>query len=155
MSEEKKDFTIKDRRIFSEDSPDTSEKEDKKKPTSGKTKEQALEKEDQEQVQTDTSEEAVAEDTAAEKEQEAEPQMPEINFSTFVLSLNASALVNLGAIENPATGKKEKNLSLAKQTIDIIGMLAEKTGGNLTTDEENLLKHILYDLRINYVKEKG
>ena len=56
--------------------------------------------------------------------------MPEINFSTFVFSLNASALVNLGEIENPATGKKEKSLSLAKQTIDILGMLAEKTSKN-------------------------
>ena len=65
-------FTIKDRRIFSEDSPDTDEKEDKKKPTSKKTKEQTLEKEDKEQAQTDTSGEAVAEDIAAEEEPEAE-----------------------------------------------------------------------------------
>ncbi|MDQ1330547.1 MAG: hypothetical protein QG578_810, partial [Thermodesulfobacteriota bacterium] len=78
----------------------------------------------------------------------------EINFPTFIMSLNASALVNLGILDNPATGKKEINLILAKQTIDILCMLEEKTRGNLTADEESMLKNILYDLRIIYVKEK-
>ena len=155
MSEEKKDFVVKDRRIFSEDSLGTDEKEANKKPASKETEAPAPEGEGKKEFQTDKADEAAPGDTAAEKEQEAEPQMPEINFSTFVFSLNASALVNLGEIENPATGKKEKSLSLAKQTIDILGMLAEKTSKNLTTDEEKLLKGILYDLRINYVRQKG
>ena len=68
--------------------------------------------------------------------------------------MNASALVHLGAIEDPATGKKEKNLPMAKQTIDILSMLEEKTRGNLSGDEENILKNVLYDLRILFVKEK-
>ena len=63
--------------------------------------------------------------------------------------------VHLGLIEDPATGKKDKNLSIAKQTIDILGMLEEKTSGNLSKEEEDMLKNILYDLRILYVKEKG
>ncbi len=78
--------------------------------------------------------------------------LPEINFATFIFSLNSSALVHLGMVEDPATGKKEKNLLLAKQTIDIIGMLEKKTKGNLTGDEDQLLKNILHDLRIMYVK---
>ena len=94
------------------------------------------------------------EEPVPEAEEEA-AQLPEINFQTFVFSLNASALVQLGMMDDPATGRKEKNLSLAKQTIDILSMLQEKTEGNLTDDEENLLKNILYDLRIRYVKEKG
>lgn len=81
--------------------------------------------------------------------------LPQINFSTFVISLNASALVHLGQLEDPASGTKSKNLPMAKQTIDILSMLAEKTKGNLLVDEENILKNILYDLRINYVREKG
>ncbi|HUV78389.1 MAG TPA: DUF1844 domain-containing protein [Desulfobacterales bacterium] len=81
--------------------------------------------------------------------------MPEINFPTFIFSLNSSALMHLGVIEDPGTGKTVKNLSIAKQTIDILGMLKEKTQGNLTEDEANMLKHILYDLRMIYVKEKG
>jgi len=81
--------------------------------------------------------------------------LPKINFSTFVISLNASALVHLGQLEDPASGTKSKNLPMAKQTIDILSMLAEKTKGNLLVDEENILKNLLYDLRINYVREKG
>ena len=80
-------------------------------------------------------------------------QLPEINFPTFVISLNASALLHLGAIEDPNTGEKAKNLPMAKQTIDILSMLEEKTKGNLTEEEEKIIKNVLYDLRILYVKE--
>lgn len=79
--------------------------------------------------------------------------MPELDFSTFIMSLNASALYNLGAIPDPTTGQKTKNVSMAKQTIDIIGMLKEKTRGNLNEDEKNLIENILHDLRLMYVKE--
>jgi hypothetical protein len=81
--------------------------------------------------------------------------LPKIDFATFMLSLNSSALVQLGLIEDPASGQKTKNLPLAKQTIDLLAMLEEKTRGNLTGDEENILKNLLYELRILYVKEKG
>ena len=81
--------------------------------------------------------------------------LPKIDFSTFVLSINSSALVQLGLIEDPSTGQKTKNIPLAKQTIDILGMLEEKSAGNLTEDEENILKNILYELRMLYVKETG
>lgn len=81
--------------------------------------------------------------------------LPKIDFATFVLSINSSALVQLGLIEDPASGQKTKNPALAKQTIDLLAMLEEKTRGNLTHDEENILKNILYELRMLYVKEKG
>ena len=83
------------------------------------------------------------------------PPLPAINFATFLFSLNSSALVQLGVMEDPMTGEKIKNLPLAKQTIDVISMLEEKTRGNLDADEAAMLKNILYDLRILYVKEKG
>jgi len=92
------------------------------------------------------------EKTAACEGTEA-PPLPEINFATFIFSLNSAVLVHLGLVEEPLTGKKEKNLPLAKQTIDILGMLEEKTGGNLSGDEEKLLTNILHDLRMMYVKE--
>jgi len=79
--------------------------------------------------------------------------MPGVNFSTFVLSLNSSALVNLGQISDPATGGRDKNLQLAKSTIDVIMLLEEKTRGNLSTDEANLIKNILHDLKLAYVRE--
>ena len=82
-------------------------------------------------------------------------KMPELNFSTFVISLNSSALVHLGVINEPSTNQKIKDLAIAKQTIDILGVLDEKTKGNLTDEEAKLLKNILHDLRMMYVKEKG
>jgi hypothetical protein len=81
--------------------------------------------------------------------------LPEIDFSTFIMSLNASALVHLGVLEDPMTGKKVKNLPLGKQTVDMLRMLQEKTRGNLTEEEGKLLQGILYDLKIAYVRQKG
>jgi hypothetical protein len=78
--------------------------------------------------------------------------LPKIDFPTFVLSLNSSALVQLGLIDDPDSGQKAKNLPLAKQTIDMLAMLEEKTKGNLTDDEEKILTNILYELRMLYVK---
>jgi hypothetical protein len=92
---------------------------------------------------------------AGKKESAAAPPLPTINFATFIFSLNSSALVQLGMMEDPMTGEKTKNLPLAKQTIDILSMLEEKTSGNLDADEAAMLKNILYDLRIHYVKERG
>lgn len=82
-------------------------------------------------------------------------QLPKVDFSTFIFSLNSAVLVHLGVLDEPGTGNKVKNLDLAKQTIDILGMLQEKTQGNLAADEENMLKNILYDLRMLFVKEAG
>jgi hypothetical protein len=94
-------------------------------------------------------------DTAGETDSGTESQipLPEMNFSTFVVSLNASALMHLGLMADPIQGQKVKNLELGKQTIDILVMLEEKTRGNLATEEEKLLQSILYDLRINFVKQ--
>ncbi|WP_300669254.1 DUF1844 domain-containing protein [Desulfoluna sp.] len=80
--------------------------------------------------------------------------LPGINFSTFVFSLNSSALVHLGLITAPGGREKAINLPLAKQTIDILGMLEEKTAGNLTGEETNLMSNMLHDLRLRYVKLK-
>jgi hypothetical protein len=81
--------------------------------------------------------------------------LPEINFINFLFSLSTSVLIQLGEIQDPVSEEIAKNLPLAKQTIDLIGMLKEKTKGNLTPDEEKLIENILYDLRIRYVKAVG
>jgi hypothetical protein len=138
--EGKTDFVVKDRRIFADGNVDAKEKEKKEAPPAEDKKEAAAKEPDKK--------------PAAEK-QEPPLQFPAINFSTFVASLNASALLHLGIIEDPTSGTKNKSLPMAKQTIDILSMLQEKTTGNLSEEEENLLKNILYDLRIMYVKEKG
>jgi hypothetical protein len=138
--EVKTDFVVKDRRIFADGNLDAKEKEKKEAPPAKEKKEAAAKESDKK--------------PAAEK-QEPPLQFPAINFSTFVASLNASALLHLGVIEDPSSGAQNKSLPMAKQTIDILSMLQEKTTGNLSEEEENLLKNILYDLRIMYVKEKG
>lgn len=78
--------------------------------------------------------------------------LPEINFTNFLFSISTSALIQLGEIEDPINQKTVKNLPLAKQTIDLIGMLKEKTKGNLTPEESKLIENILFDLRMRYVK---
>ena len=82
-------------------------------------------------------------------------KLPIITFSTFIVSLNAAVLANLGIIDEPGTGKRIKNLPVAKQTIDVLSMLEEKTRGNLTQDEATMLQSVLYHLRIIYVRELG
>jgi uncharacterized membrane protein len=91
----------------------------------------------------------------SDSEQDVNPESKTLpmDFSTFIFSLNSSALVLLGIVEDPATGEKVKNILAAKQTIDILGMIEEKTRGNLTDDEKRLLQNILRELRILYVKE--
>jgi hypothetical protein len=76
---------------------------------------------------------------------------PSIDFHTFVLSLGSSALMHLGELERPGEGAAEKDLPMAKHTIDILAMLQEKTRGNLTPDEAKLLESLLFDLRLRFV----
>jgi hypothetical protein len=122
--EEKKGFTIRDRRSTAQSEPE------------GKKTEEARD------IRTPRGAE----------EQESD-NLPEIDFPSFIFSLSTSALLHLGEIADPVTQQKEKNLPLAKQTIDILGLLREKTRGNLTPDEEKILDSILADLRWRYIRE--
>jgi hypothetical protein len=133
MPEQEKGFSVKDRRMFSQEGQPTPPEE----PGPAETQDRK------------------PEDPAAAGTEPPPPPLPEIHFPTFIPSLNASALVHLGIIEDPVSGKAEKNLAMAKQTIDILSMLQQKTVANLTPEEEAMLKSILYDLRILYVKERG
>lgn len=80
--------------------------------------------------------------------------LPKIDFSSFILSLYSSGLVHLGKVEDPSTGEKKTDLALARHTIDMIAMLQEKTKGNLTRDEENLLKSLLSEIRLAFVEAR-
>lgn len=77
---------------------------------------------------------------------------PGIDFATFILSLSHSAYMHLGDAPNPVDGRIERNLTMARQTIDLLGLLEEKTQGNLTGDEERVLEQALYELRLRYVE---
>jgi hypothetical protein len=89
----------------------------------------------------------------AAKTSAQKPPLPEITFSSFIISLSSSAFVHLGDMPDPATGEIKKDLSLAKQTIDLLGLLREKTRNNLLEEEEKLFDHLLYELRMRYLKE--
>jgi hypothetical protein len=81
--------------------------------------------------------------------------LPTIDFSMLVLSLSQTVLVHLGDAPDPdapESGPAKRNLPLARQTIDMLGMLQEKTKGNLTGSEERLIDQVLYDLRLRFVE---
>lgn len=79
--------------------------------------------------------------------------MEKPNFSQIVITLAQTAYVHLGVIDDPFSKKKDKNLEQAKFTIDMLDILKEKTMGNLTKEESNLLEDILYDLHMKYLYE--
>jgi hypothetical protein len=79
-------------------------------------------------------------------------EYPPVDFHTFILSLGSSALLHLGELDHPDGHASKPDLALAKHTIDIIGMLQEKTKGNLSPPEERLIESLLYDLRLRYVE---
>ena len=131
--QEGKGFTVQDRRRFS---PDTGEAREDSADSPKQT------------VEAVSSSEAQA---ARADEAQQEP-LPEINFSTFVISLSTQALMHLGEIANPISGKIDADVSAAKQMIDMLGMIREKTGGNLNANEDRLMQDILFDLRMKYVE---
>lgn len=77
--------------------------------------------------------------------------MPEVTFPAIVMSFNTSALYHLGEIADPATGKKIVDLDVARHAIDTLAVMQQKTKGNLTSDEEQMLKNILYDIKLRFV----
>jgi len=127
-AEEEKGFTVKDRRFSAK-----------------KAEKPELQVRQEGEPEASRGKEAFAEQSP----------LPEIDFSHFIFSLSTSALIQLGEVQDPFTQEKEKNLPLAKQTIDLIAMLKEKTKGNLTPEEGKIIENLLYDLRMRYVKASG
>ncbi len=77
------------------------------------------------------------------------PETPDFGF--FITTLALQAAIFLGQMENPSTNKKEENLPQAKFIIDTLGMLKEKTKGNLTEEENQMAENLLYELRTQYI----
>ena len=84
-------------------------------------------------------------------DQDGKCVMPEVTFMAFIMSLNTSALFHLGESADPVTGKKLVDLSLARHAIDTLTLLQTKTKGNLDDDETDMLKNILYDVKLRFV----
>lgn len=142
--EEKEDkgFVVKDRRKVSLDDLD--------RESGAQESQQQTEQPAQEQ----TVRAGAAEEPSLERGGSRSP-MPEVTFSTFVFSLSSSALVHLGEIPDPDSQRPQVDLPLAKQIIDTLGMLHDKTKGNLDQDEDRMLKNLLHDLRLRYVQKSG
>lgn len=75
-----------------------------------------------------------------------------IAFTTFIIGLASTSLIHLGETVNPETGRAERNLELARESLELLSMLREKTRGNLTEEEEKLFNHLLTDLRLRFVE---
>lgn len=80
-------------------------------------------------------------------------QPPTIDFSTFILSLAGSAMMHMGLVPDPGGGPPEVDLAMARQTIDMLVMLRDKTHGNLDSEENTLLDRILHDVRMAFVEQ--
>ncbi|HUR32273.1 MAG TPA: DUF1844 domain-containing protein [Vicinamibacterales bacterium] len=82
--------------------------------------------------------------------------MADISFTQFVISLASSAAIHFGDMPDPAgTTVPEPNLEGARQMIEILGLLEEKTKGNLTAEERQVLEQVLYELRLRFVQVSG
>lgn len=77
---------------------------------------------------------------------------PHIDLSTFVLSVSSAAMMGLGVIPQFQTQKSEVNLTVAKQNIDLLELLYEKTKGNRTPEEEQLFEKVLFDTRMRFIE---
>lgn len=137
--EEEKGFVVKDRRRFASE-----EETREESPAEGKAGEQ-------EGTQRPES----GPEKSSEETSHHHGPFPEVSMATFIFSLSSSALVHLGEIPEPETSRTSVDLPMAKQIIDTLGMLQEKTQGNLDQDEDRLLKSVLYDLRMRYVQKSS
>lgn len=141
--EKGKGFKVQDRRRFSAEGEPRAESEEE--PAADAP---AAERESPPAMDKVAAANAEAQYAGAQQASGAE----EINFANFVVGLSLEALAALGEIPDPSSGQRRSDLRAAQQFIDIIGMLREKTTGNLDRDEEKLLETILFDLRMKYVE---
>jgi hypothetical protein len=131
--EEETEFRVTDKRIFRED---------------GELRDESSEKKSQSDSESGSSETAGARNPAAEEPPEP---LPRIDFTSYTLSYYTQGLVLLGEVPNPYTNKTEEDIEGARHMIDILTMLEEKTKGNLSVQEQQLLESVLYELRMKFM----
>lgn len=131
MVDEEKGFVIKDRRSFDD-------------------KGQAREQQETEAEKAETPRGKA--EAPGERPKRSSIPLPEVNFTALVFSLSSSALLHLGEMPDPESGRNVRDLPLAKHAIDTIAMLKDKTRGNLSEEEQKFTETVLTDLRWRYVK---
>jgi len=111
---------------------------------------------DEEKKKVDESwKEAIKKEKEAIKDTQGSFVPPEPDFNFFITTLALQASISLGQVPNPASNKAEEDLVQAKFLIDTLGMLQEKTKGNLTAEESGLLENLLYELRMHYIEKSN
>ncbi len=145
--EEQSAFKVTDRRMFTtegeireQQQPDPGEQAPPQKEEPPKASQEEKPKASQEPSQKEE----------AERTAERDPSQG-VNFASFLLSLATTGMVHLGEIPDPGSGQKMEDLEAARQMIDILGILKEKTEGNLSAEEAHLLENVLYELRMKFM----
>ncbi len=142
--EESKGFKVQDRRRFSA--------EGELKPEFSQAAEESAEPPKEAQRAASVAQPPPSPAATASHGAEAGPEM---TFASFLVGLSAQVLIHLGEVPDPASGEIHRDLGGAEQLIDLIGILQEKTRGNLDTGEASMLEAILFDLRMKYVELAG
>jgi len=141
-----------------QEKPELEIKSDEDWKTRVKAEDTALDQRRETEKKTPDKEEQPREKPAEEKQssqkpkQEQLPPLPKATFESLVGMYSTQAMVALGVIPNPISGEAEPQLELAMHFIDLLGVVEEKTKGNLTNDEENLLSTTLHQLRMGFVE---
>jgi hypothetical protein len=169
MSEEESNFKVTDRRLFNSDgTPRDYEREESSDPTPAPAKEDPAAAESQASASTQSetlpSDEGASASESQDETRPAEEEPVDLNdhaaipgaddpasFINFLMSIASNAASALGMMEHPVTGERGVDLELGKHWIDILGMLKEKTQGNLHPQEEKIFTGLLADLRMQFV----
>src|SRR5688572_1296393 len=168
MSDEQTSYKVTDRRLFNPDgSPREVPPEEKPEPKPATAEAPAVDVSAKPEApdSTITASPAVADEAQpqsssqpevhAPAEQSVETELPGADdparFASFMMSIASNAASSLGMMEHPVTGKREVDLELGKHWIDVLGMLQQKTRGNLLPQEQQILEGLLADLRMQYV----
>ncbi len=158
MNEEQPNFKVTDRRLFNPDgTPRDVPPEEKPapNPTPAPEPARAPTPAAEASASTQSTQPQAASTAAHEPAEPHEDELPDAEdpagFANFIMSIASNAASSLGMMEHPVTHKREVDLELAKHWIDILGMLQQKTKGNLAPQEEKILESLLADLRMQYV----
>jgi hypothetical protein len=163
MAEEQPSYKVTDRRLFNSDGTPREvppEEKPEVKPAADETSvplfsplESATPPSQRTPSETQPPQQAA--ETGEDDHPGAESELPGVedpaSFSSFMMSIASNAASSLGMMEHPVTGKREVELELGKHWIDVLGMLQQKTTGNLLPQEKQILEGLLADLRMQYV----
>ncbi len=145
--EEQSAFKVTDRRMF------TTEGEIREQQQSDPGEQAPPHKEEPPKASQEEKPKASQEPSQKEEAERTAEQDPSqgVNFASFLLSLATTGMVHLGEIPDPGSGQNMEDLEAARQMIDILGILKEKTEGNLSAEESHLLENVLYELRMKFM----